>query len=336
MPHNLTQDLSVRDSIQNVESLHSRFNKALHSLTQKALDSKPKIIAILGSSGSGKTALSHSIALKKGCEIFSLDSLGIYRGFDIASAKPTPLERMQVRYHALDILSPSEKSNAMLFYTLLCECVLNLKPDTPLLIVGGSSFFLKSITDGLSPMPNLQSNEKWLESLGSLQECYTFLCSIDAEYAKKIAPQDTYRIHKALSLYKATQMKPSEYFATHKPTPFPLPMEIFALDKPRDELRADILKRSQKMIEQGIVSETKEIVETYGECLPPLNTIGPKECLAFLQGRIKSLESLKQELFFHTCQLAKRQATFNRTQFPKITLLSQNDLQKELNKLLSP
>ena len=326
MPQN-TQDSSFKDSTQSTESLHQRFNKALQTLANKALDSKPKIIAILGSSGSGKTALAHDIALQKGCEIF--------KGFDIASAKPTPLEKTQVRYHALDILSPSEKSNAMLFFTLLCECILNLKPDTPLLIVGGSSFFLKSIIEGLSPMPDLQGYEKWIESLGSLQECYAFLCSIDKEFAQKIAPQDTYRIHKALSLSKATQLKPSEYFATHKPLPFPLPLEIFALDKPKDELRADILKRSQKMIEQGIVEEIKEIVEAYGEGIPPLNAIGPKECLAFLQGKLTSLESLKQELFFHTCQLAKRQATFNRTQFPKITLLPKHDLQQEIYKLLA-
>lgn len=329
-----TQDSSFKDSMRDVESLHTHLNKALHSLSNKALDSKSKIIAILGSSGSGKTALAHDIALQKGCEIFSLDSLGVYRGFDIASAKPTPLEKTQVRYHALDVLNPSEKSNAMLFCYLLCECILNLKPNTPLLIVGGSSFFLKSIIEGLSPMPDLGGNEKWLESLGSLQECYAFLCSIDAEFAKKIAPQDTYRIHKALSLYKATQLKPSEYFATHKPLPFPLPIEIFALDKPKDELRADILKRSCKMIEQGIVNETQEIVESYGEGIPPLNAIGPKECLAFLQGRITSLESLKEELFFHTCQLAKRQATFNRTQFPKITLLPKQALQQEIYKRL--
>nr|WP_317404675.1 tRNA (adenosine(37)-N6)-dimethylallyltransferase MiaA [uncultured Helicobacter sp.] len=334
MPQN-THDSSTKDSMQNIESLHLRFTQALHSLSNKALDSKPKIIAILGSSGSGKTALAHEIALQKGCEIFSLDSLGIYKGFDIASAKPTPLERTQVCYYALDVLSPSEKSNAMLFFTLLCECVLHLKPDTPLLIVGGSSFFLKSIVEGLSPMPNLQGYEGWLESLGELKEQYAFLHSIDTHYANKIAPQDTYRIHKALSLYKATQLKPSEYFATHKPLPFPLPLEIFALDKPRDELRADILKRSQKMIEQGIVEETKEILESYGEGIPPLNAIGPKECVAFLQGRITSLESLQQELFFHTCQLAKRQATFNRTQFPKISLLSKHDLQNEIYKLLA-
>ena len=334
MPQN-TQDSSFKDSTQSTESLHQRFNKALYSLANKALDSKPKIIAILGSSGSGKTALAHDIALQRGCEIFSLDSLGVYKGFDIASAKPTPLEKTQVCYHALDILNPSEKGNAMLFCYLLCECVLHLKPDTPLLIVGGSSFFLKSIIEGLSPMPDLQGYEKWIESLGSLQECYAFLCSIDKEFAQKIAPQDTYRIHKALSLYKATQLKPSEYFATHKPLPFPLPLEIFALDKPRDELRADILQRSCKMIEQGIVEETKEILESYGEGIPPLKAIGPKECVAFLQGKLTSLESLKQELFFHTCQLAKRQATFNRTQFPKITLLPKQTLQKEIYKFLA-
>lgn len=74
-----------------------------------------KIIAVLGSSGSGKSALAHRIAMEQNCKIFSLDSLSIYKYLDIASAKPTLLEQSQVCYYALNILEPHQKSNVMIF-----------------------------------------------------------------------------------------------------------------------------------------------------------------------------------------------------------------------------
>lgn len=309
-------------------SLDSTLAAALHHSKHR------KIIAILGSSASGKTALAHAMAREKDCEIFSLDSLSIYKEIDIASAKPTSLEQSQVRYHALNVLYPYEKSNAMLFYTLLCHTLATMPQDKPLLIVGGSSFFLKSIVQGLSPMPSLDEYEPWVESLGDLQAQYALLCEIDKEYSQNISPHDTYRIRKALMLFKATSQPPSQYFATHAPSPFPLPLHIFALDKPRDELRADILKRCEYMLAQGIIDETRKVLERYGAHAPALQAIGTKECVQFLQGRIESVQALKQELFFHTCQLAKRQRTFNRTQFPTISILHKQDLEAQLLQLL--
>lgn len=292
-----------------------------------------RLIAIIGASGSGKSALAHRIAMEQNCEIFSLDSLSIYKYIDIASAKPTPLEQSQVHYYALNILEPYQKSNAMIFKELLLQAIAHTKAHCahkPLLIVGGSSFFLKSIIEGLSPMPALEEHETWVKSLGDIAAQYAQLVQIDKAYAQSITPTDTYRIHKALALFKATNMPPSVYFETHKKQPLGYDIEIFSLECEREELRKRIAKRTKMMIAQGIVEEVKAILESYGAQAPALRAIGTKECVNFLQGKITSLHQLEEQIFFHTCQLAKRQRTFNRTQFAHITHLEEKALEARL------
>lgn len=277
-----------------------------------------KLIAILGASGSGKSALAHRLALQYKCEIFSLDSLSIYKYIDIASAKPTPLEQSQVRYHALSLLEPDQKSNAVLFHTLLTQALSQLPKDKTLLIVGGSSFYLKSIIAGLSPMPELESQQGWVDTLGDIHAQYAALSSIDRAYAQTLSPTDTYRIHKALALYKATNLPPSEYFATYTKKPLKHHIDIFFLKREREELRGRIAMRTKEMIKQGIVEEVAKVLESYGQSAKALQAIGTKECVSFLRGKIPTLRDLEEQIYIHTCQLAKRQTTFNRTQFKDI------------------
>ncbi|TLD96840.1 tRNA (adenosine(37)-N6)-dimethylallyltransferase MiaA [Helicobacter jaachi] len=293
-----------------------------------------KVIAILGASGSGKSELAHKLALEYDCEIFSLDSLSIYKYVDIASAKPTPLEQAQVRYYGLNVLEPNEKSNALLFFTLLTQALQDSK-HKPLLIVGGSSFFLKSIIEGLSPMPELRAYQTWVDSIGDINAQYAYLQHIDKDYARRIDKHDTYRIYKALALFKATNTAPSAYFATHKPKALNIPLRIYSLVLDRDELRARIAKRSEEMIIKGIVPETEYILQTFGAQAQALKGIGTKECAAYLRGEIADTRTLQEQIFYHTCQLAKRQRTFNRTQFSTITHLERDALEQALRKELA-
>lgn len=292
-----------------------------------------RIIAILGPTGAGKSALAHEIALSKNCEIFSLDSLSVYKYIDIASAKPTKEEQMEVRYYGLDVLEPHQHCNAMLFLQLL-ESALKSDSTKPLLIVGGSSFFLKSIMDGLSAMPDsMEAHSKKLASIGDIEAQYDYLSRIDREYAANIARQDSYRIKKALLLYFATNLAPSAYFATHKRVPIGANIHLFALHKPTDVLREDIARRTKNMLESGIIDEVKYVLERYGANAPALRAIGTKECVSFLDGKIDRAE-LERQIFYHTCQLAKRQRTFNKTQFSNITLLESSDLKRAIYELL--
>lgn len=292
-------------------------------LAKSALGNR-KLIAILGASGSGKSSLALKIAEKIDAEIFSLDSLSIYKQIDIASAKPKKEELKRIRHYGIDCLNINEHNNAVVFKNLLNEA---LKTKKTLLIVGGSSFYLKSIIDGLSPVPLIQEELKSQISfqISSLKNPYEFLEKIDKEYAKNIKFNDSYRIHKALEIYFSTSMTPNEYFKLHPKEPFELPIKTYCIQIDRDALKNQIFLRTKSMIKEGIIDEIESLLKKYPKTCQPFSAIGPKECILYLENKIK-LTQLEELINTHTSQLAKRQTTFNKTQFKDIEILSKEDV----------
>ena len=288
-----------------------------------------RLIAILGGSGSGKSQLGLELAQKHNCEIFSLDSLSIYQEIDIASAKPTKEELESVAHYGINILSPTEHNNAIVFDTLLKEAIASTqsKGKDTLLIIGGSSFYLKAIIDGLSPLPTLTNNQREAikEQISSLKNPLEFLLSIESNLP--FSYQDSYRIHKYLEIYFSTNLAPSLYFKQNPKTPFAYPIEKYALVLDREVLRERIRLRSEKMYEFGILDEAQRLLQKYGDRIQPFGSIGLKECKEYFEGKIKSQEELISLISTHTAQLAKRQSTFNRTQF---------GIPKEIDSWISP
>ena len=292
----------------------------------------PKLIAIIGPTASGKSALGLELAKELDSEIFSIDSLSIYKEIDIASAKPSRQDLDRIRHYGINELAPNEHCNAGVFLNLLHKAMQTTKKSN-LLIIGGSGFYLFSIIDGLSLMPTLtQSKQNEIrQKIQSLSNPYEFLTSIDHTSAKSISPNDTYRIYKLLELYFATNEAPSHYFATHKKTPFPYPIDIYALQIKRDELRALIAKRTKTMLDSGIISEAENLLESYGREIQPFKAIGLKECLDFLDNKIDKTK-LENLITTHTCQLAKRQETFNRSKFKTAISLPKDEIYKTIIK----
>lgn len=297
----------------------------------------PRLIAILGGSGSGKTALGLELADKLDCEIFSLDSLAIYQDFDIVSAKPSKLECEHIFHYGINILKPDEKNNALLFKNLLTNAIKQTKNKNKnsLLIIGGSSFYLKSIIEGLSPSPMLSPDQMQiiLEQIHSLCNPYAFLSKIDPHCS--IHPNDTYRLNQALMIYFSTQMPPSLFFATHPRKAFPYPIEKYAIDLDRSVLRENINQRTKKMLKNGLLQEIENIFRIYSHTIQPASAIGVRESIEFLtqtplevlqnkpqSPKAKQIAKSEDELIAlistHTAQLAKRQNTFNKHQFGKI------------------
>lgn len=276
-----------------------------------------RLIAILGGSGSGKSQLGLELSQKLDCEIFSLDSLSIYQEIDIASAKPTKEELSRVYHYGINVLSPTEHNNAPLFCTLLQEAISQTqnKGKKALLIIGGSSFYLKSIIDGLSPLPQIpkSTQEQIKAKIATLHSPLQFLQNI--EPILPFSHQDTYRIHKYLEIYFSTGLAPSVYFEQNPKIPFPYKIEKYTLNLPREVLRERIALRSKKMYEMGILDEAENLLAKYGGEIQPFNSIGLKECKEYFEGKIKSHDELISLISTHTAQLAKRQSTFNRTQF---------------------
>lgn len=288
----------------------------------------PTIPAIIGTTASGKSALALKLARKFGLCIFSLDSLSVYKGVDIASAKPRVADLREIRHYGIDLLAPSEKCNAGVFLQLLCEIPKNEIPK--LLIVGGSSFYLKSIIEGLSLAP--QSSvfvEAYIAKIAQNKaEAHKLLHQIDSDFATKISPNDSFRIAKGLQIYFLTHKQPSAFFAQNPRQKLPFNIKIFELIKPREILRNDIKIRTERMFERGLIDEVRNLRQNFSQS-QVFKAIGVKEIIAFLDGKI-SQDEAKEAIIKNTLSLAKRQRTFNRTQFGEIPHLEAHALESAL------
>ncbi|WQX61567.1 tRNA (adenosine(37)-N6)-dimethylallyltransferase MiaA [Helicobacter pylori] len=289
-------------------------------------------MALLGPSGSGKSTLSIELAQELDAEIFSLDSLSIYKDINIASAKPSLKERKNIKHYALDHLNIDEKNNAQLFKTLL-EDAMRVSSKEILLIVGGSSFYLKSILEGLSDTPKLSNEEvvKIEREISALADPYAFLKSIDPNMAFKLHPNDTYRIHKALEIFYATHTPPSEYFKANPKKPFEHAISLFALSVEKNALHNNIKQRTKSMLHSGLIEEIKALYTQYPKDSQPFKAIGVKESVLFLEKRL-TLKELEETIISNTIKLAKRQNTFNKTQFNNLYMGSVGEIRHAILK----
>ena len=280
-----------------------------------------KQLAIIGSTASGKSDLAIKIAQKIDAYILSIDSLSIYKEIDIVSAKPSKNELNAVKHFGIDILKPDEYFSVDVFVDIYKDALLECKKDNKnLIIVGGTSFYLKSLTQGLSEIPKITpeiaiSVEKELKELDKV---YKLLSNIDSIYMKKISPKDKYRMEKALLIYRASNQTPSEWFKNHPPQVIIKDLDIYSIQTHRDILRDRIKKRTHKMLESGLINEVTYLEHKYTRVPHAMNSIGIVEVLEYLDGKV-SKEKMLENISTHTAQLAKRQVTFNRTQFENIT-----------------
>lgn len=296
-----------------------------------------KEVAIIGPTGSGKSALAIEIAQETRAYILSLDSLAIYKKIDIVSAKPSKEELAKVRHFGIDEIDVDDYFSVERFFDIYKrakeECQ---KVGRPLLIVGGSGFYLKALHEGLSPMPSFseRTHQKVDEILTDVKRAYEMLKKIDPTFASKITSKDRYRIKKALCLYFETKLPPTRYFALHPPKPL-TKSKIYEIAVPRDILRKKITQRTEQMIQKGLVDEICELESEYGRAPAPMKAIGIKETLEYLDGKIKNLEELASKISLHTGHLAKRQQIFNKTQFPQRISKTASELKEEIKRELA-
>lgn len=280
-----------------------------------------KQLAIIGPTASGKSDLAIKIALQTDAYILSIDSLSIYKEIDIVSAKPSKEELNAVKHFGIDVLNPDEYFSVDIFIELykdvLKECEKNSKN---LIIVGGTSFYLKTLIQGLSSLPNITQHHKSAvnKKLKDLEECYSFLTKLDPEYMKKINSKDSYRMEKALLIYEASNISPIEWFKQNPPKPIIENLDIFNIEIDREILRQRIAKRSTKMLKMGLLDEVCYLEQKYTRLPNSMGSIGIVEVLEYLDNKATKEEML-ENISIHTGQLAKRQQTFNRTQFKNIT-----------------
>jgi tRNA dimethylallyltransferase len=282
-----------------------------------------KEIAIIGPTASGKSDAALQLALKHNAYILSIDSLSIYKEIDIASAKPSESDLASVRHFGIDLLYPDEHFNVATFIGLYREAkAAALRDGKNLIIVGGTGFYLKSLLTGISPMPEISEETKKAAraQLNDPASAYQTLYTADPQYMRDIEPTDAYRIEKMLLLYLETGQTPSRWFAQHPPEPVVPALPLFVIDVDRMLLRERIARRTDKMLEEGLVDEVAHLEWKYGRAPNAMKAIGIVEVLGFLDGTCDKSQ-MREQIITHTAQLAKRQQTFNRTQFDAKELL---------------
>jgi tRNA dimethylallyltransferase len=266
------------------------------------------LIVICGPTAVGKSNLAIDLAQTLNTAIISADSRQIYREFDIGTAKPDHCQLQQVPHFLLDICEPTEILTLAQYQELANQIIEN-SASFPLLLVGGTGLYIKSIVKKLlipRVSPQYQLREQ-LQSLGQ-EQLYNFLRQIDPQAAQKISPADQTRTIRALEVYYVTGSPISQQQGQSNPE---YPILQIGLDSDRDRLREKIHRRAQSMISAGLVEEVKQISQKYGSDLPLLNTLGYGEIKRYLAGE-NSLEDAQNDIILHTNQFAKRQRTWFR------------------------
>ncbi len=291
-----------------------------------------KEIAIIAPTASGKTDLSIELAHKTDSIILSLDSLAVYKEIDIASAKPTLQERDGIVHFGIDEVYPNEQFDVIEFI----ECYKRakefaVKNGKNLIIVGGTGFYLKAMLDGISPAPIITTEieKKVQDTLMDLNGAYDFLENIDPIHMKKIEKNDRYRIEKALEICFGSGLSPTEYFGKNKPKPIINDLKIFQIETDVELLRGRIAKRTKKMLQNGIIDEVIYLEKNYTRAPKCMKSIGIVETLDYLDGKIDK-KRLEELISTHTAQLAKRQRTFNRSQFTNVLKGDLNTLKDKI------
>jgi len=290
-----------------------------------------KEIALIGPTASGKSDLALKLALENNAYILSLDSLSLYKEIDIASAKPSKDELSLIQHFGIDLIRPDEEFSVGIFVKEYEKLKQRCQDENKnLIIVGGSSFYLRTLVQGLSPIPDysLQTQKKIQNLLLDLPSAYALLNEADPEYMNSIDVNDRYRIEKMLLIFIETGLSPTQYFKLNPPQPIIEDLCIYEIDVDREYLKKRIELRTQKMIDMGLIDEICALEHKYTRLPNSLKAIGIIEVFDYLDGRITK-EQMKEEIILHTVQLAKRQQTFNRTQFSNRKLLSIDEIYKD-------
>ncbi|KLE10297.1 tRNA (adenosine(37)-N6)-dimethylallyltransferase MiaA [Aliarcobacter butzleri] len=289
-----------------------------------------KEIAIIGSTASGKTALSLEIASKTNSIILSLDSLCVYKEIDIVSAKPTLEERGEILHFGIDEVYPNVEFDVVCFMELYKKAKeYALKNDKNLIIVGGTGFYLKALIDGLS-----LGIETKIKLDISVAEAYDLLYSLDEMYMKKIEKNDKYRVEKAYAIYKQTGLTPTLYFEKNPKIPLAKDLKIFEILWEKEELKKRVTSRTNTMIKSGLIDEIIYLERKYTRAPNCMSSIGIVETFEYLDGKL-SKEELEEKISQNTMKLAKRQNTFNKGQFLNKTSNIIDNLNSDILKYFS-
>lgn len=278
---------------------------------------KPKVLAVCGPTASGKTWLGVELALKLGGEIVSADSMQIYKGMDIASAKPTKAEMKGVPHHLMDFLDRDVTFSAADYVRLAHEKIREILGRGKLpIIVGGTGLYIDSLLNNVS-FSEMKSDEEYRKSLydyaaeNGNEALYERLVSADPEAAEQIHMNNLVRVVRALEVIHLTGRKFSDLKIESRLVESPYESVIIGLNAAdRSVLYNRINERVDQMVEMGLVEEAKELWKS-APMKTAANAIGYKELIPYFENNMslsECIDKIKQE----TRRYAKRQLTWFR------------------------
>ena len=276
------------------------------------------MIAIGGPTASGKTALSLALAKRFGGEVISADSMQIYRGLDIGTAKASAAEQAEVPHHLLDIKDPEEPFSVAEYVKLADTCICSLTGQQRLpLVVGGTGLYISSLLDGIvfAEQKNDPALRRALQSRAEAEgsmALYQELAAIDPEAAAKIHPNNQGRVIRALELYRLTGKTMTQQKAESRPAQAPYEALVFCLGAgERSALYERIDRRVDSMLQNGILPEAELVWKNREKYKTAAQAIGYKEFFAYFEGTA-NLEECAEKLKQASRNYAKRQLTWFR------------------------
>ena len=278
------------------------------------MTTKPKIIAIVGPTASGKTSLSIALAKKYNGEIVSADSRQIYRGMDIGTAKPPISERENISHYLLDIKNPDEDYTASDYKHDSVAAIEDiLKRNKLPILVGGTGLYIDTVIDNLD-IPKIKADPELRASIekdiaeNGLTAVFKKLVDLDPEAAYIVDPKNPRRVVRALEVAILT----GEPFTAQRKKSEPLFDALkIGINPPSEILHDRINLRIDLMVQDGLVAEVEALVKKYGKTCAAFDAIGYREIIDYLDGRA-SLEQAMDIMKHNTWHYAKRQMTWFR------------------------
>ena len=273
---------------------------------------------LTGATASGKTGVGLQLALQIGAEIISMDSMALFQGMDIGTAKPNGSDRRAVPHHLVDLIAPHEDCSLARYIEAAEQKVAEIRArGHEVLFVGGTPLYLKGLLRGIFEGPaadwHLRRQLQQQIDEHGMQRLHQRLSEVDPATAQRLHPNDARRIIRALEVFEKTGRPISEFqqqFDTGLPA---AECRVFVLDWPRPELHARIERRVDAMFTDGLVEEVRHLLAgPHGLSKTAGQAVGYCEVIEHLAGR-RDLPETIELVKLHTRQLAKRQATWFRS-----------------------
>jgi tRNA dimethylallyltransferase len=283
--------------------------------------SRPSLlIVLLGPTGSGKTALSLTLAEHFGGEIVNCDSVAMYRDFEIGTAKPTMAERSRVPHHLLDYVEPTSCITAGEYSRQARKVLEEIKTRGNLpIVVGGTGLYLQALLEGLFPGP--ERSEELRDRLRKRAKdkayLHRLLRRLDPAAATKIHSHDTPKLIRAIEVCLASRKEMSEMWKEGRDPLKGFDVNRLGLNPERVSLYERINRRAQQMFDSGLLEETGNMLKKYGDAARPLSSLGYKQAVQLLRGEVDLDTAIQAAQQAHR-NYAKRQITWFRRE-PQVT-----------------